>query len=267
MSVRYSQSTGDSQSAEPAEDDERSYTTGADDVATPVEDETTAPTRPTFTPSEPASATVPGPAFAQDDVAESDYAADPDYAAESDRVVERDDVVEPDSVTGPDDATVPDGTVPASVLDADEGAIATPYVAPDDSPATATGVAPAADVTPADDSGQARPLPETTATDLDQPLLADTAELRARWQQVQAEFVDDPQEAVGDAANLIDQTTQAMIDALQVRQQQLRAMWEHNGSANGATATNGAATGNGSDTEHLRQMMRHYRTLFNQLCQ
>ena len=42
-------------------------------------------------------------------------------AAESDRVVERDDVVEPDSVTGPDDATVPDGTVPASVLDADEG--------------------------------------------------------------------------------------------------------------------------------------------------
>jgi hypothetical protein len=218
MSVRYSQSTGDSQSAEPAEDDERSYTTGADDVATPVEDETTAATRPTFTPSEPAAATVPGPAFAQDDV------------------------VEPDSVTGPDDATVPDGTVPASVVDADEDATATPYAAPDD-------------------SGQARPLPETTATDLDQPLLADTAELRARWQQVQAEFVDDPQEAVGDAANLIDQTTQAMIDALQVRQQQLRAMWEHNGSANGATSANG------SDTEHLRQMMRHYRTLFNQLCQ
>jgi hypothetical protein len=255
MSVRYSQSTGDSQSAEPAEDDERSYPTGADDVATPVEDETTTPTRPTFTPSEPASATVPGPAFAQDDVAESDYAADPDYAAESDRVIE------PDSVTGPDDATVPDGTVHASVLDADEGATAAPYVAPDDSPATATGVAPAAGVTPAEDSGQARPLPETTATDLDQPLLADTAELRARWQQVQAEFVDDPQEAVGDAANLIDQTTQAMIDALQVRQQQLRAMWEHSGSANGATAANG------SDTEHLRQMMRHYRTLFNQLCQ
>jgi hypothetical protein len=260
MSVRYGRSTGDSQSAEPTEEDERSYPTGADDVATPADDET-APTRPTFTPSEPTGATVPGPAFAQDDVAETDYATETDYTAESD------DVIEPDSVTGPDDATVPDGTVPAPAFTADEGTTAAPYVAPEDSPATAADVAPAADLAPVDDSGQARPLPETTATDLDQPLLSDTAELRARWQQVQAEFVDDPQEAVGDAASLIDQTTQTMIDALQVRQRQLRAMWENGGSANGGVAANGAVTANGSDTEHLRQMMRHYRTLFNQLCQ
>ena len=267
MSVRYSQSTGDSQSAEPTEEDERSYPAEADDVATPVEDETAAPTRPTFTPSEPTSATVPGPAFAQDDVAETDYAGETNYAGETDYAAESDDVIEPDSVTGRDDATVPDGTVPAPAFTADEGTTATSYVAPEDSPATvadvapATDVAPAADVAAVDDSGQARPLPETTATDLDQPLLSDTAELRARWQQVQAEFVDDPQEAVGDAASLIDQTTQTMIDALQVRQRQLRAMWENGGAANGGVA------GNGSDTEHLRQMMRHYRTLFNQLCQ
>src|SRR5580692_9775888 len=151
MSVRYSQSTGDSQSAEPTEEDERSYPAEADDVATPVEDETAAPTRPTFTPSEPTAATVPGPAFAQDDVAETDYAGETNYAGETDYAAESDDVIEPASVTGRDDETAPAFT-------ADEGTTATPYVAPEDSPATVADVEPAADVAAVDDSGQARPL-------------------------------------------------------------------------------------------------------------
>jgi hypothetical protein len=61
---------------------------------------------------------------------------------------------------------------------------------------------------------------------MDEPLLRDVAGLRARWQRVQASFVDDPAHAVGDAADLIEQTAQALVGALRQRQRQLRVMWE-----------------------------------------
>ena len=114
------------------------------------------------------------------------------------------------------------------------------------------------------------PEPETTAgrpspvtADLDEPLLADVAGLHLRWQRVQAGFVDDPREAVGDAADLIEQTAQAMVGALRQRQRQLRVLWEHGPDGDTAAA---AGSVPGADTEHLRQLMQRYRALFNQLC-
>jgi hypothetical protein len=105
------------------------------------------------------------------------------------------------------------------------------------------------------------PATVSPAASLDEPVLSDATGLRERWQQVQAEFVDDPREAVGDAADLIDQTTQALVGALQQRQRDLRAGWERGGT-DGASAT----TANGTtDTERLRLMMQSYRALFNQL--
>jgi hypothetical protein len=95
------------------------------------------------------------------------------------------------------------------------------------------------------------------------PLLRDAAELRARWQRVQGDFVDDPQAAVSDAAALVGQTAEALVDALRQRERQLRATWER-GAADGQAP---AATAPGAmDTEHLRLMMQRYRALFNQLC-
>jgi hypothetical protein len=121
----------------------------------------------------------------------------------------------------------------------------------------------------------------TAATDaaglLDEPLLADAAALRARWQRAQSDFVDDPQAAVADAAALVAQTAQAMIDALEQRQRQLRQEWERarqrergqdigqdNGQGNGQG--NGSAASDPGDTERLRLTMRRYRALFNQIC-
>jgi hypothetical protein len=231
MSPRYSQSAGDSR---PAEDDRRSFTTGIGSMVTPpADDETAPPTRPTFTarPDAPAAAPVPEPAIAPDDAT----------------------LPELDPV--PDGTAGPETTVPAA-----------PALGPDDDAAEpGSGPAPYAGLAPAD-GGSLRPQPLPATAGLDESLLSDAAGFRARWQRVQAGFVDDPQEAVGDAADLIEQTAQAMVGALRQRQRQLRVMWER-GPADGSAPADGESAARGSDTEHLRQMMQRYRALFNQLCQ
>jgi hypothetical protein len=110
-----------------------------------------------------------------------------------------------------------------------------------------------------------RVLPRPAPPLADEPLLSDVAGLRARWQRAQAGFVDDPQEAVGDAADLIEQTAQALVVALRQRQRQLRVMWE-GGPADDSAPGDGEPAARTPDTEHLRLMMQRYRALFNQLC-
>jgi hypothetical protein len=116
--------------------------------------------------------------------------------------------------------------------------------------------------------------------DLDGPLLRDADELRASWQRIQAAFVDDPREAVTDAAGLVEHTAQALAGALRLRQRQLRAMWDRNGLPDGVeyadsggtmhrpTSPDGEreAAADGPDTEQLRVLIQHYRVLFNSLC-
>ena len=126
------------------------------------------------------------------------------------------------------------------------------------------GPVPAADPAWADgDRMRARPL--STAAGLDEPLLGDADGFRARWHRAQAGFIDDPKEAVGDAADLIEQTAQALVGALRQRQRELRVLWER-GLADDTAPADGAAAAAGADTEHLRLMMQRYRALFNQLC-
>ena len=120
---------------------------------------------------------------------------------------------------------------------------------------------PAAPAVPDEEGAQALSWP--AAAGLDEALLADVAALRARWQRVQGSFVDGPQEAVGDAADLIEQTAQALVGALRQRQRQLRVMWENGADA---ASADGEPASRGPDTEHLRLMMQRYRALFNQLC-
>jgi hypothetical protein len=167
---------------------------------------------------------------------------------------------EPDAGTVPRPALAPDDTVPDTTMEDD--AVAQDYAVAE--PARGYPATP--------DVAGTRPQPVSGTTGLDEPLLSDATALRERWQQVQAGFVDDPQEAVGDAADLIEQTTQALVGALRQRQRQLRMQWER-GSANGTapqgseSAEPGAAGAGGApDTEHLRLLMQRYRSLFNQLC-
>lgn len=233
MSLQPSNSADDDR---PAPDEGRSFTTGIGSMVAPAsDDETAPPVRPTFTArsSEPAVAAVPEPALAPDDAKEQDAAVPAEPALE------------------PDDEA-PAEPVVAAYTDA------------------TTDARPAADVglVAADGNGM-RPQPLPTTAGLNEPLLSDAAGLRARWQQVQAGFVDDPQEAVGDAADLIEQTAQALVGALRQRQRQLRMAWDR-GPADGADRVDGdpgtAKAAGVTDTEHLRQLIMQYRSLFNQLC-
>jgi hypothetical protein len=93
---------------------------------------------------------------------------------------------------------------------------------------------------------------EPAASSAEESLIADLDRLRASWLRLQAGFVDDPQAAVADAADLVEHTAQALVGALRQRQKQLRDAWEHEPDA--------------SDTEHLRLVMQRYRALFRQIC-
>ena len=114
---------------------------------------------------------------------------------------------------------------------------------------------------------------------LDGPLLSDADELRTSWPRIQAAFVDDPREAVADAAGLVEHAAQALTSAVRQRQRQLRAVWDRDGmpdgveyadsggTAPGAAAPDGdrQAAADGPDTEQLRLLIQRYRRLFDQL--
>jgi len=117
------------------------------------------------------------------------------------------------------------------------------------------------------------------AAGLDGPLLSDTDELQASWQRIQVAFIDDPREAVADAARLVEHLGQVLAGALRQRQQQLRSLWDRDGMPDGVDyADSGSTAGTvssgedrptadgGPDTEQLRLLIRRYRALFNELC-
>jgi len=182
-----------------------------------------------------------------------------DYGtADPDAVVT--DVDDPQPTFTPvDGGTVDDGTVDDTALtddvpvtDADANA---PTLSESDDVPVVTDTA----TTPVTEA------PLSSATDLDPnaPLLGDSVNLRASWQQAQAGFVDDPRAAVAEAAELVEHTAQTLIGSLQQRQRALRTQWDNNGSGE----TGAATTGELSDTEQLRHLMQNYRNLFNQLVQ
>jgi hypothetical protein len=176
--------------------------------------------------------------------------------------VEADEPVDDYADSGDEPATVYDETPvtdePATVYDGTPVTADSPVVA-DVEPVTATPVT----ATPVASTAAATPA---AAPSLDQPLLSGDTELLAQWQRVQAEFVDDPQVAVAGAADLVEQAGQALVDALQQRQRQMRTLWDHS-AANGSGTPDGGPADGTSDTEQLRLMMQRYRALFNQLYQ
>lgn len=74
--------------------------------------------------------------------------------------------------------------------------------------------------------------------------------MRTEWREVQAQFVDDPREAVTRAGALVTDTVQHLTRLLTDRKQSLDTRWTNNDSA---------------DTEALRQTLRDYRSLLDQL--
>jgi hypothetical protein len=141
----------------------------------------------------------------------------------------------------------------------------------DEQPAASYAATPAATATPAEPVGSAvtgKHAAPAGGTALDGPLFTENPELRGQWQHIQAEFVDDPQHAVADAAELVQQAGQALVSTLQQRQERMRSEWDRNKANRTGTATDDEVTTTGGvDTEQLRQIMQRYRALFDQLSQ
>jgi hypothetical protein len=79
---------------------------------------------------------------------------------------------------------------------------------------------------------------------------ADEERFRQRWRDVQARFVDDPQEAVQTADGLVAELMQSLASGFSGHKGRLEAQWQSGGTP---------------DTEELRQALQRYRSFFNRL--
>ncbi|MFD5504874.1 hypothetical protein ACFWJS_35125 [Streptomyces sp. NPDC127061] len=84
-----------------------------------------------------------------------------------------------------------------------------------------------------------------------EPLLGnEQEEFRARWQKIQGEFVDDPQNAVNAADQLVAETMQALATTFSEHKRGLEGQWQR---------------GEEVATEDLRIALQRYRSFFNRL--
>jgi hypothetical protein len=98
----------------------------------------------------------------------------------------------------------------------------------------------------------AKPAPTTADDDASAPLFADTEvdQFRTQWRELQAAFVDSPQQAVQEADELVAQIMQNLAATFAEHKRTLETQWDH---------------GEQGETEDLRQALRRYRSFFNQL--
>jgi hypothetical protein len=74
--------------------------------------------------------------------------------------------------------------------------------------------------------------------------------MRARWKDIQAEFVDEPRQAVQDADALVAELMQRLAQMFAGEREQLESRW---------------AGGGNVSTEDLRRGLRRYRSFFERL--
>jgi hypothetical protein len=89
---------------------------------------------------------------------------------------------------------------------------------------------------------------EDTAEHLFEP--EQVERFRDQWQSIQAEFVDDPKQAVQGADHLVAEVMRSLAATFNEHKQELEGQWQQ---------------GSEVETEDLRQALRRYRSLFNQL--
>jgi hypothetical protein len=80
-------------------------------------------------------------------------------------------------------------------------------------------------------------------------MAGDPERIHERWATIQATFVDDPRGSVAAAAELVTETIAALVASAEQRERGLRGEWERDGV----------------DTEGLRNTLRGYRGLLDQL--
>jgi hypothetical protein len=100
--------------------------------------------------------------------------------------------------------------------------------------------------------GMAHPTPSRTESSTDRPLFADDelAELRARWDNVQTGFVDDPQDCVQKADGLVSDVVEQLTNGFTEARSRLEQQW---------------GRGEQASTEDLRVALKRYREFFDRL--
>ncbi|MFD3453924.1 hypothetical protein ACFWVC_17320 [Streptomyces sp. NPDC058691] len=93
---------------------------------------------------------------------------------------------------------------------------------------------------------------ENTSVDQAPQLLSsqDEESFRARWQEIQSQFVDDPRDAVHTADALVADVMQKLAATFAHHKQELEGQWDRGEQVN---------------TEDLRTALRQYRSFFNRL--
>ncbi len=121
--------------------------------------------------------------------------------------------------------------------------VSEPDEAEDDThPDTAPAEVIAAEPVPAEAAGRSG-APESTQ------MAGDPDQVHQRWAAIQATFVDDPRGSVTSAATLVSEVIDTIVANAKQRENGLRGGWERDGV----------------DTEDLRNTLRSYRALLDQL--
>jgi hypothetical protein len=78
----------------------------------------------------------------------------------------------------------------------------------------------------------------------------EATDLRTRWQSIQGSFVDDPQQSVEQADELVATAIQRLAEIFAQEKSRLQGLW-HSGSE--------------PSTEDMRQALRRYRSFFDRI--
>ena len=105
---------------------------------------------------------------------------------------------------------------------------------------------------PDEPASAATPQSPPTQDEAYAPLLddAEAEDFLARWRDVQAQFVDDPQGAVRDGDGLVAELMQALAQRFSEQKGELEEHWNR---------------GDEPETEALRHALREYRSFFHRL--
>ena len=79
---------------------------------------------------------------------------------------------------------------------------------------------------------------------------SDAENFRARWKEIQGDFVDEPRHAVEQANELVSRVIQQLTDGFASERSKLESAW---------------GQGKDASTEDLRQALRRYRSFFDRL--
>ena len=92
----------------------------------------------------------------------------------------------------------------------------------------------------------------SASSDLGTPHLSDqtSSQMNERWQQIQAQFVDDPRKSVGEAHDLVGELVQKIVDGFAKERSTLERQWSE---------------GDNVSTEDLRLCLQNYREFFGRL--